>query len=101
LKPTKTDFSRLGLDPGIVRIVQALSDEGVETFESCEGGKGHAFPEPTIRFGVGRPEEGWHALSVSLMLGFPVLALRLVWDIEHHHTPTGPLWEIVFTQKFD
>jgi hypothetical protein len=38
------------LDPGIAPYVDALRAEGVETFESCEGGDGHAYPEPTVRF---------------------------------------------------
>ena len=41
-----------GLDPGIERAVNLLREARVETFESCEGGAGHAFPEPTIRFGL-------------------------------------------------
>ena len=46
------------LDPGIRKAVERLQAEGIETFESCEGGSGHAFPEPTIRF-YGTPEAGW------------------------------------------
>ena len=52
------------LDPGIAAYVDALRDAGVETFESCEGGSGHAYPEPTVRFGGG-PGEGFRALAVA------------------------------------
>lgn len=45
-----------GLDPGIRDAVVALRRGGVETFESCQGGAGHAYPEPTIRFFGGQPE---------------------------------------------
>lgn len=38
------------LDDGIREIVIVLVKNGVETFESCEGGPGHAFPEATVRF---------------------------------------------------
>jgi hypothetical protein len=89
------DFPRLALNPGIMLAVQVLSDRAVETLESCEGGHGHAFLEPTVRFGVGRPEEGWHAFSTALAHGFPVACLRLYWDVEHGHHPTGPHWELV------
>lgn len=51
-----------GLDPGIKKAVMLLQKEGIGTFESCEGGKGHAFPEPTIRF-YGTPEAGWRAVG--------------------------------------
>jgi hypothetical protein len=44
-----------GLDAGIRKAVECLQAEGIETFESCEGGPGHSFPEPTIRF-YGTPE---------------------------------------------
>ena|SRR5579864_7641405 len=87
-----------GLDAGIARAVRVLQEHGVETFESCEGGPGHAFAEPTIRFGVGRPEEGWKALAVCLTFGYPVLRLGIYWNIEHRHVPVGPYWELVFRE---
>jgi hypothetical protein len=90
-----------GMDPGIERAVRTLMDAGVETFESCQGGPGHCFPEPTIRFGVGRPEEGWKALAVCLTFGYPVLRLATYWNIEHGHVPTGPYWELVFSRPPD
>lgn len=89
------------LDPGIHRAVHALQAAGVETFKSCQGGTGHCFPDPTIRFGVGRPEEGWKALAECLTLGYPVLRLALYWNIEHGHIPIGAYWELVFSNAFD
>jgi hypothetical protein len=53
------------LDPGIAAAVVALSAAGVETFESCEGGSGHAYPEPTVRF-HGDRAEGLRALAVAM-----------------------------------
>ena len=35
------------LDKGIEPYVLALRSGGIETFESCEGGDGHVFPETT------------------------------------------------------
>ena len=37
------------LDPKIRRIVQILRENGIETYESCEGGDDHAYTEPTVR----------------------------------------------------
>jgi hypothetical protein len=37
------------LDPGIRRYVEVLNEAGVETFESCQGGEGHAYPCRTGR----------------------------------------------------
>ena len=84
----------LELDPGIRRYVLILRQGGIETFESCQGGEGHAFPEPTIKF-YGNNWEGFKALSVALTNGLPVLSVRLVWDI-NDGLPQGPWWEMNF-----
>ena len=84
------------LDRGIRKYVVILRENGVETSESCEGGKGHSFPEPTIRF-FGERAEGFRALSISLQHNLPVFALRRVWRVQDGE-PVGPDWEIVFTR---
>jgi hypothetical protein len=38
------------IDIGILPAVEILRKNGIDTFESCEGGEGHSFPEPTVRF---------------------------------------------------
>jgi len=83
-----------GLDPKIKDIVAILRNEGVETFESCEGGEGHAFHEPTVRFHGGR-SEGFKALAISLQNGLNVSELRRSWCINDGE-PDGPFWEITF-----
>lgn len=87
------------LDPGIAQFVEALAAAGVETFESCEGGPGHAYTEPTVRFHGGRAE-GLRALSVALAARLPVSALRRTWPVIDDE-PTGPHWEMTFAQKAD
>jgi hypothetical protein len=84
-----------GLDPGIKGYVERLQDAGIETFESCEGGKGHAYPEPAVRF-HGGPEAGWRALSVCLSYKFPISCLRRIWCVLETNEPNGPYWEITF-----
>jgi hypothetical protein len=59
------------LDDGIRSAVLALQAAGIETFESCEGGPDHAYPEPTIRF-HGDYAEGFKALSIALRAGLRV-----------------------------
>ena len=86
------------LDPGIKKAVDLLLANGIETFESCEGGDGHAFTEPTIRL-FGTPEAGWRALGVCLAYGLPVLQLQRVWYLLDSNEPTGPEWQIVFRHK--
>jgi hypothetical protein len=88
------------LDPGIQKAVRRLQTKGIETFESCEGGAGHAYPEPTIRF-YGRPEAGWRALAACLGCDLPVSELRRVWPILDANEPNGPYWEVTFRHQID
>lgn len=83
-----------GIDAGIEHEVRVLHENHVETFESCQGGPGHGFTEPTVRF-HGGDAEGLRALSVALTFGLPVSTLRRYWSIEGG-LPHGPLWEMTF-----
>ena len=83
------------LDEGVRSFVESLRAAGVETFESCQGGRGHAFPAPTVRF-HGARAEGLRALAVALQAGLPVAELRRVWPVLDGE-PTGPWWELTFT----
>lgn len=82
------------LDAGIVREVTILRSNGVETTESCQGGQGHPFPEPTVRF-AGDKSEGPRALGIALQHGLRVTALRRVWSIIDGEM-VGPGWEMTF-----
>lgn len=82
------------LDPGIAPYVDTMRAARIETFESCEGGDGHAYTEPTVRFSGGRGE-GFRALSVALEHGMPVESVRRYWDVIDGE-PSGPAWEITF-----
>ncbi len=83
----------LPLDVGIADAVRILHSAGVETFESCQGGDGHAYPEPTVRF-HGDQSEGFRALGIAMQAGLAVAYLRRMWSINDNE-PTGPYWEIV------
>ena len=85
------------LDLGIARAVDVLRAGGIETFESCEGGDGHAYPEPTVRF-YGNIGEGYRALAIALTADLRVMSLRRTWPIIDN-CPTGPWWELTFTQQ--
>lgn len=80
------------LDAGIRRFVEVLNGNDVETFESCEGGAGHAYPEPTVRF-HGDWAEGFRAFSVAMANKLPVFALRRTWDAAEGEL-VGPCWEM-------
>ena len=87
------------LDKGIEAAVTALCAAGVETFESCEGGAGHSYPEPTVRF-HGNRAEGLRALAVALNAGLPVHELRRVWRVEDGDV-NGPWWELTFRWRLN
>lgn len=82
------------LDSGIRRYVLILRAQGIATFESCEGGKGHAFAEPTIRF-YGNTWEGPRAFSAAMNFGLPVMSLRRSYDVIDGNLE-GPWWEMTF-----
>ncbi len=82
------------LDADIFNAVVALRGHGVETFESCQGGEGHAYPEPTVRFHGDTPE-GLRAMAAAMKEGLPVAELRRVWSVQDDEL-TGPWWEITF-----
>lgn len=83
-----------GLDPGISHYVAILRSQGIETCESCEGGAGHAFPEPTINF-HGQVGEGLRAVAAAQAYGLPVAQLRRVWSVQDGEL-VGPLWAMTF-----
>jgi hypothetical protein len=84
------------LDLGICAAVQILNAGGIGIFESCEGGPGHAYPEPTIRF-HGERAEGYKALAIALQAALPVAELRRVWPVIDGE-PTGPYWQLTFVR---
>ena len=86
------------LDPGIAPFVEVLRHHGIDTFESCEGGRNHTFPVPTIRFN-GDNVEGYKAVWVALTFGpMPLAALKRTWDISYGEL-AGPIWEVTFHKK--
>lgn len=93
---TRSEWLR-SLDSGIAHYVDVLDRDGIETFESCEGGDGHAFSQPTVRF-YGERSEGFRALAVALSHDLPVADLRRYWQIQDGE-PSGPHWELTFRTR--
>jgi hypothetical protein len=83
------------IDAGIRQAVKRLQESGIHTFESCEGGPGHSYPEPTVAF-HGGPETGWKALAVCMAYRLPVQSLQRIWHF-YDGEPHGPYWELVFS----
>jgi hypothetical protein len=98
----RQDHALNHLDPGIQQAVMALRAAGLKTFESCEGGPGHAFHEPTVRFN-GDLQEGLKAVTAALEAGLKVWQLRRVWRMNAGELE-GPWWDLVLvptTGPFD
>jgi hypothetical protein len=87
----------LPLDRFISYAVMRLREGGIETFESCEGGRGHAYTEPTVRF-WGNPGMGFRAFSIATDFGLPVSDIRRYWSVEDGEL-VGPSWEMTFTRR--
>lgn len=93
VKSNKREFSP-PLDTGIEKAVNILLDNGIETFESCQGGPGHAYAEPTVRF-HGDRFEGFKALAVALQNGLNPSKVSRIWTVLDKE-PVGPYWEMTF-----
>ena len=80
-------------------MVSVLLSNGIRTTESCEGGDGHSYPLPTVRFDGPYPE-GLRAVGVALHNGLPVADLRRVWRMQDGELQ-GPFWEMTFSNRLD
>lgn len=83
-----------GVDAKIRPVLRILCAGGFETFESCQGGKGHPYPEPTICF-HGGPSEGFRAIAWLRDYGIAPSDLRRYWSIQDGE-PHGPEWQLTF-----
>jgi hypothetical protein len=64
VRPTRDDWIA-SLDPGVARYVDVLDTNGIETYESCEGGEGHSYAAPAVPF-HGTRGKGFRALAIAL-----------------------------------
>ena len=87
----------LSLDIGIKNTVELLRKFNIETVQSCEGGKGHSYPEPTIEF-CGTQEAGYRAVSICIAHGLPISKLYRFSNVEGDEL-TGPYWAITFKRR--
>lgn len=66
------------IDPLILPAVEVLNTHGFKTYESCQGGEGHCFPEPTVRF-EGEEFDLIRAFSVCELYRLNVFAAKKVY----------------------
>ncbi len=82
-----------------MRVLHAAGS--LETCQSCQGGKGHAYDRPTIDM-VARGDDanGFRALAALVEYGLPVADLAILWNIKHG-LPYEKLWRITFSETMD
>lgn len=85
------------IDKGILNEVLILRKHGVDTFESCEGGVGHCFPEPTIKF-HGDKNEGIRVAHICLQENLPVFKIGRTFYVDDGELTT-PYWELVLISR--
>lgn len=89
------------IDAGIRFAVRVLHARGFETCQSCEGGEGHAYPEPTVDMISGPSDAaGFGALDVLASFGLPVSTVGQVWSVDGLGRPYGEVWRITFFRPF-
>jgi hypothetical protein len=65
------------VDPAIAHAVKILNQFGIQTDESCQGGEGHSYPEPPVRF-YGNRYKGVRAFTIARQHGLRVTSLRRI-----------------------
>jgi hypothetical protein len=88
-----------GLDPGIRFAVRVLHAAGLETCQSCQGGPGHAYLEPTVDLIAGADDAvGFAALAALHGYGLLVANVSITWPVRHG-VPYEKLWRITFVRS--
>ena len=95
------EASYRSLDPGIRFAVRVLHANGFETCQSCQGGKGHAYDEPTVEMvAEAACATGFGALAVLQTYWLPVNAVALVWPVRNG-LPYEKLWRLTFFKTME
>ena len=95
---SKKEYEKL--DKGIRFPVKVLHAAGLETCQSCEGGKGHAYELPTIEM-ISRDSDadGFAALAVLAHYGIEVFSIGIQWPIKNW-MPYEKNWRIELVRTY-
>ncbi|MES2373778.1 MAG: hypothetical protein V4557_14455 [Bacteroidota bacterium] len=95
------------IDEQIRPVVEVLTRHGFKTFESCQGGEGHFFNEPTVRF-WGTENDLLKAYEICQCYKIAVFEARRVYGKEdvyvnqgigkENENPIGQAWGIPFNE---
>lgn len=105
MEDTSNHILPKGIDERIRPAVEVLNKHGFKTFESCEGGEGHCFYEPTVRF-EGTEFDLIRAYEICQLENLPVYEVKRVFrkssiykDNNSYNTlPIGQVWEAPFNE---
>jgi hypothetical protein len=90
-----------GIDPGIRFAVRVLHAAGIETCQSCQGGQGHCYLEPTIEMVCGGDDAtGFAALHALNTYVLPVQDIAILWPVKNG-LPYERLWRITFRHTME
>ena len=87
------------MDPGIRFAVRVLHAKGgIETCQSCQGGPGHSYVQPSIDIiAGGQDSTGFAALAALADYGINVDEILLVWNIQNG-LPYEKLWRVTLVK---
>jgi hypothetical protein len=94
-KPGVREKWLLTLDEGIRYYVDVLEKEGIETCQSCQGGPGHCYEQPTVDFYAHNVGAIYKVASIATTYGLPWCDIYLAWS-NQDHLMNGPSGRIVF-----
>lgn len=95
------DESYKSLDDGIRFAVRVLHAAGFETCQSCQGGPGHSYDEPTVEMiSSGSDAQGFGALAALQSYGLPVNAISIQWPVSNG-LPYERNWRITFSKTME
>lgn len=95
------DASYKDLDAGIRFAVRVLHAAGFETCQSCQGGKGHPYYEPTVEMvATSDDARGFGALDALRGYGLPVSQIAITWPV-HNGYPYEKNWTITFSKTME
>jgi hypothetical protein len=96
-KAKSRPFNPDELDPLIKPIVMLLRDNGIKTYTSCQGGKGHCFPLPHIAFNVSQDyNQAWRKVlkAKTILATNHYYNLHCSLSIDAHQIETNLIGEI-------
>ena len=90
------------LDKGIRFAVKVLHANGIQTGQSCQGGKGHCYDHPTIdTFKGDTGTDIFGAFHILSQYGLPVRDISIVWDITRNGYPGECIGRITFNKSME